>query len=363
MLNRLNQTKFADNSLLLWAFVLGGALLGFLVVADLLRLLAKRARKVHGPTARPVLALLLVLIKATRYWLISLLALVIAGEFLHTSAKLAVWLDHLVFALCGLQFTLWANALIRYWLHRRDIVTGGSVINPVFLNMLTWAARILVWSMLLLAFLANVGVNITAFVASLGVGGIAIALALQNILGDLFASVAIGLDKPFEVGNFIAFGDYLGTVVHVGVKTTRIASLSGEELVISNSSLLKELIHNYSRMPQRRVVFGFRLPYTTRAGQVQSIITRTRTFIEAEEKTRLDRGHLTAFGEYGFDFEFVYYALAADFTLYRDIQQRANFRIMEQPDVLQVPFAVPVRSIFPHNAKFPTALRPATEPT
>lgn len=363
MINWLNHTKFAGNSLLLWALALCGALLGFLVVAGLLRLLAGRAQTTHGATGRPVLALLIALLQATRYWLIFVLALVVAGHFLHTSTKVSVWLDHLAFALGGLQLALWANAVIRYWLHRTSVSTGDAVVNPVFLNMLTWAAQILVWSMLLLAFLANVGVNITAFVASLGVGGIAVALALQNVLGDLFASVAIGLDKPFEVGNFIAFGSDLGTVVHVGVKTTRIASLSGEQLVISNSNLLKELIHNYSRMPQRRVVFGFRLPYSTSARQVQTIITQTRAFIEAEEKTRFDRGHLTAFGEYGFDFEFVYYVLASDFTLYRDIQQRVNFKIMDQLEALQVPFAVPVRSIFPHDMKSPTALRPAAEPT
>src|SRR6185312_9375626 len=192
----------------------------------------------------------------TRYWLVLLLALAIACKFLHTSAKASVWLEHLLFALCGLQLALWANALIRHWLLRTDDA-GSKRISPVFLNMLTWAAQILVWSMLLLAFMA--------IVASLGVGGIAVALGLQNILGDLFASVAIGLDKPFEVGDAIAFDNDSGTVVDVGVKTTRIASTSGEQLVISNADLLKKLIHNNSRMSQRRVVFGFRVPYATRS--------------------------------------------------------------------------------------------------
>ncbi|MEO8746912.1 MAG: mechanosensitive ion channel family protein, partial [Rhodanobacter sp.] len=343
-------------------FVLGGALLCFLLAAGLLRLITSRAQAAHGFTGRRPLALLIALLKATRYWLILMLALVTAGEFLETSTKVAAWLDHLAFALCGLQLALWANALIRYWLHRTDATSGDSAINPIFLNMLTWAAQILVWSMLVLAFLANTGVNITAFVASLGVGGIAVALALQNILGDLFASVAIGLDKPFEVGNVIAFGSDQGTVTHVGVKTTRIASLSGEQLAISNSNLLKEPIHNYSRMAQRRVVFGFRVPYGTSTQKVQAIIRQTRAFIEAEAKTRFDRGHLTTFGEYGFDFEFVYYVLDPDFTLYRDIQQRVNFKIMELLESLQVSFAVPARSILSHDLKPPSTRRPARDP-
>lgn len=360
MLNWLRHATFAGNSLLLWACVLGAALLGFLVATALLRLVTGHVQKAYGATGRPALALVAAVLRATRPWLVLLLALVVAAGFLHASAKAGAWLDHLFFALCGLQLALWANALIRYWLHRTD--GGGSAINPVFLSVLTWAAQILVWSMLLLAFLANVGVNITAFVASLGVGGIAVALALQNILGDLFASVAIGLDKPFEVGNYIAFGSDQGTVLQVGVKTTRIASLSGEQLVIANSNLLKELIHNYSRMPRRRVVFGFRVPYGTSTAQVRAIIAQTRAAIEAEEKAQFDRGHLTGFGEYGFDFEFVYYVLNSDYTLYRDIQQQVNLKIMEHLEALQVPFAVPVRSIFSHDPEPPAVPRPADAP-
>lgn len=357
----LKHTMFVGNPLLSWAFVLGGALLGFLLVAGLLRLLASRVRHRHAATGRPVLALLLALITATRYWLILLLALAIGFEFLQLSDKAATWVAHVVFALCGLQLALWGSALIRYWLHRTD-AQGDSRINPVFLNVLTWAAQILVWSMFLLAFMANVGINITAFVASLGVGGIAVALALQNILGDLFASVAIGLDKPFEVGNFIAFGDDLGTVVHVGVKTTRIASLSGEQLVISNADLLKELIHNYSRMSQRRVVFGFRVPYGTRSDQVQTIIAQTRAFIQAEAQTRFDRGHMLKFGEYGYDFEFVYYVLSPDYTVYCDIQQRVNLKIMEQLEDMRVPFAIPARSVFPQPGEAWTGPAAAAQP-
>lgn len=346
MFDWLEHTRFAGNSLLLWVLALGGALLGFLLVAGLLHLLSARVRRRHAETGRAVPALLLALLAATRYWLVLLLALAIAGKFLHASTKANIWLEHLLFALCGLQLALWANALIRHWLQRTD-ATSSKRISPVFLNMLTWAAQILIWSMLLLAFMANVGINITAFVASLGVGGIAIALGLQNILGDLFASVAIGLDKPFEVGDAIAFDDDSGTVVDVGVKTTRIASTSGEQLVISNADLLKKLIHNYSRMTQRRVVFGFCVPYGTSSDQVQTIVAQTRAFIQAEPQVRFDRGHLTGFGEYGYDFEFVYYVLSPDYSLYCDIQQRVNLRIMGQLEAMRVPFAIPARSIFP----------------
>jgi small-conductance mechanosensitive channel len=197
----------------------------------------------------------------------------------------------------------------------------------------------------LLALLTNAGVNITAFVASLGIGGIAVALALQNILGDLFASVAIGLDKPFEPGEFIAFGADMGTVRHVGVKSTRIASLSGEQLAVSNSQLLNQLIHNYSRMPERRVVFGFTVPYDTTREQLREITERTNAVIEAAQPVRFDRGHFTGFGADGFTFEFVYYMLDSSYTLYRDVQQRINHEIMDVLDSLGVRFAVPARAV------------------
>ena len=235
------------------------------------------------------------------------------------------------------------TGLITLWLRHAE--PGRLPVNPVLAGMLSWAAQLLVWAVLLLFFLGNVGVNVTAFVASLGIGGVAVALALQNVLGDLFASAAIGLDKPFEVGQFIAFGDELGTVTHVGVKTTRIRSLSGEELVISNTNLLKELIHNHTRRTERRIVFGFRVPYGTPRAQIEAIPGHVRGFIELEEKTRFDRGHFASFGEHGPEFEFVYFVLEPDYTLYRDIQQRVNLRIMALLEELGVEFAVPARRL------------------
>ena len=213
------------------------------------------------------------------------------------------------------------------------------------LGVLTWAVQFCVWVTLALALLAAGGVNITAFVASLGVGGVAVALALQNVLTDLFSSIAIGLDKPFEVGEFIAFGSDLGTVTKVGIKSTRIQSLSGEELAVSNSVLLKNLIHNYSRMKQRRVVFNFRLPFDTPREKIPEVVTRVRGFIERESPTRFDRGYLSGFGDYGLDFEFVYYVLDPAYNTFVEIQQRINLAMLDAWDELGIEFAVPARKV------------------
>src|SRR5687767_11472009 len=152
--------------------------------------------------------------------------------------------------------------------------------------LLSWSLRTVLWAVVLLAMLSNMGVNITAFVASLGVGGIAVALAVQNILGDLFASLSIAVDKPFEVGDFIVVGGVSGTVEHVGVKSTRIRALSGEQVVISNTDLLKQTVSNYKRLTQRRIVFKFGVTYDTTPEQAEAIPGLVKRIIEAQSKVR-----------------------------------------------------------------------------
>jgi small-conductance mechanosensitive channel len=339
----LGQAELFGNPWRSWLTAAASALVGYLVVRGVLGFTAARLRLRQQRAPNGARAVALALLHATRRWLVLLLAVLLALETLAFRPRLTSALGHASIGVVGLQLALWANALIALWLRHAE--PGRLPINRVLAGMLSWIAQLLIWTVLLLFFLGNVGDNVTAFVASLGVGGIAVALALQNVLGDLFASVAIGLDKPFEVGQVIGFGDQIGTVVHVGVKTTRIRALSGEELVISNTHLLKELIHNHSRRIERRIVFGFRVPYGTPRTRVEAIPGRVRELIEEEEEVRFDRGHFTAFGDLGPEFEFVYFVLGADFTLYRDIQQRVNLRIMALLEELDVEFAVPARQL------------------
>ncbi len=347
MVDWLTSTELLHNPILAWLYAAAGALIGALVANSVIRFFEDRLRRRDDAGGKRNMArkALLALLHSTRGWLLFLLAIVLAAATLHFNARVGAALGNATFGLIGLQVALWANSLIDLWLGQAPQAPGAPPMNPIVLGLLSWGAQLVVWTTLLMAFLDNAGVNITAFVASLGIGGVAVALALQNVLGDLFASIAIGLDKPFEVGQFIAFGNSLGTVERVGVKTTRINSLSGEQLIISNANLLKELVRNYSRMQQRRVVFGFRVPYGTSRDQVQTIVERVHEFIKSEEKARFDRGHFTGFGEYGLEFEFVYYVLDPDFSLYRDIQQRVNVQIMDLLAGMNVEFAVPARRV------------------
>ncbi|MGH8182883.1 MAG: mechanosensitive ion channel family protein [Rhodanobacteraceae bacterium] len=352
----LYHTEWLGNSTLSWLIAAGGALLGYIVAHSAAAILAARLRKLAERTHRSGFAIAARVVQATRGWLLLLIAIAIALEFLHfgtatESTKAAQrwtaqdWLHLATYTLVGIQVALWVIALLVSLLRKAAERSDSHPANPVMLGVLTWLVQLAVWVTLALALLAAGSVNITAFVASLGIGGVAVALALQNVLGDLFASISIGLDKPFEVGEFIAFGTDLGTVTKVGIKSTRIDSLSGEQLAISNSVLLKNLIHNYTRMQQRRVVFGFRIPYGTPRTDLEAVVEGARAAITGQDKTRLDRGHFRAFGDYGFEFEFVYYVLDPGYTLYCDIQQRINLEIMAMLEKMDIEFAIPARML------------------
>jgi small-conductance mechanosensitive channel len=194
--------------------------------------------------------------------------------------------------------------------------------------------------------LDNMGFNITALVAGMGVGGIAVALAVQTILGDLFASLSIVLDKPFVVGDFLIIGDLLGSVEYVGLKTTRLRSLSGEQLIFSNSDLLTSRIRNYGRMFERRVVFNIGVTYQTPRDKLIKIPEIIRTAVETQDKTRFDRSHFKEYGNFSLNYESVYYIQGSDYNMYMDIQQDINLYIHEQFENEGIEFAYPTQTLF-----------------
>ena len=189
------------------------------------------------------------------------------------------------------------------------------------------------------------GVEITALVASLGIGGIAIALAVQSILSDLFASLSIILDKPFVLGDFIVIDDFMGSVEYIGLKTTRVRSLSGEQLVFANSDLLQSRIRNFKRMAERRVVFTLGVTHRTPAEKLAAIPAWIADIVTAQDMVRFDRAHFQGFGDYALRFEIVYYVLDPDYNRYMDIQQAVNLAIFEKFRAESIDFAFPTRTI------------------
>lgn len=304
----------------------------YLVFYNVLQFSMKKLAVIAERTAIKLDDVVIEVMRSTQQWAILLFSMLLGARFLDLPLKWEIRLDHALFITIGIQFAVWFNKGVGIWAREHLVAADGPTpaVNPVITTVLSWIFRVFIWSILLLTILDNVGVNITAFVASLGVGGVAVALAVQNILSDLFASLAIGLDKPFEVGDFIIFGDVVGAIERVGLKTTRIRSISGEQIICSNTELLKNTIHNYKRMADRRVVFNFGVNYATPPEMVARIPQIVRDAIESQEKTRFDRSHFKEFGPSALIFETVYFVTDTDFNLYMDIQQNINLYLMQE---------------------------------
>ena len=244
-----------------------------------------------------------------------------------------------------IQVGVWVSSGLQIWLeHYRKIEEDGA--NRTTMNALSFVGRLILWVVIFLLVIDNLGVDVTALVAGMGIGGIAVALAVQNILGDLFASLSIVLDKPFVNGDFIVVGDMAGSVEHVGIKTTRIRSISGEQLVFSNSDLLQSRVRNFGRMEQRRVVFSLGVTYQTPAEKLERIPSLIRSAIEAQQGARFDRSHFASYGDSALNFETVYYVESSDYAQHMDILQAVNLRIYRTFEDEGIEFAYPTQTLF-----------------
>ncbi|MBU4345958.1 MAG: mechanosensitive ion channel family protein [Candidatus Omnitrophica bacterium] len=206
--------------------------------------------------------------------------------------------------------------------------------------------KVVIWGLAIVFFLDNLGFKISAVIAGLGIGGVAIALAAQAVLGDLFSYFAILFDRPFEIGDFIITGDHLGTVEHVGIKTTRIRSLSGEQLIFSNTDITNSRVRNYKRMDKRRVIFKLGVTYQTTSKQVKAIPKIIENIIKNVQDTVFDRAHFFSYGDFALIFEIVYYVLGSDYNKYMDIQQEINFAIKERFEAEHIEFAYPTQTLY-----------------
>ena len=207
-----------------------------------------------------------------------------------------------------------------------------------------WLIRLskgVIWGIALILFLDNIGVKITSLVTGLGIGGVAIAFAAQSALSDIFCFFTIFFDKPFEIGDFIIAGDHMGTVEHIGVKTTRLRAIGGEQLIVSNADLTGSRIRNYKTMQQRRVSFTLGITYDTPTEKLKAIPQLIQTIVEETEDATFARAHFASFGSYSLNFEVVYFVQSADYDRYMDINQRINLAIKDGFEKLGVSFAFP----------------------
>jgi len=235
-----------------------------------------------------------------------------------------------------------ANFMLQSYIMKSTDSTGGEKQLKGIRGLVNFA----IWAIALVFLLDNLGVKISAVVAGLGIGGIAVALAAQAVLGDLFSYFVIFFDKPFEVGDFIIVGDKMGVVEYIGIKTTRIRALGGEQLVFSNTDLTNSRVHNFKKMEKRRVVFSLGVIYQTPAEKLKAIPQIVKNIIEAQKEAIFDRGHFSSYGDFSLNFEFVYYVTGADYSKYMDTQQAINLAVFEAFEKEGIEFAYPSQTLF-----------------
>jgi small-conductance mechanosensitive channel len=302
----------------------------------------KRYTTGHHPT--PV-RLLFYLIGNTKQFLFLAVALYAGQESLTFPASLQHAVSNAVLMLILLQAGLWAGRSVRFYLELKEMERGADRVFAGSLDIIKFVAGILIWSFLILVALDNLGVNITALLAGLGVGGVAVALALQNVLGDLFASLSIALDKPFAVGDSLNIDTYTGVVERIGIKTTRLRSESGEQIILSNADILKGRVRNYGRMPEQRTLITIRVTYDTPGEKLQGIPKLLEDIVREHANARFDRCHLKTFGETSLQYELSYFVQQPKLNPLLDLQQSVHFRILDEFRRLGIEFAYPTQRV------------------
>ncbi len=240
------------------------------------------------------------------------------------------------------QIGLWGMAAVRYAIDKR--AHKGRGMDPGLassIDIIVFIAGLAIWAMAFLLALDNLGIEIKPLLAGLGIGGIAVALAVQTVLGDLLASMSIALDKPFSVGDALQVDDLNGTVEHIGVKSTRLRSLTGEQIIIANADILKARVRNNGRMRDRRAAFYVNVSYDTPAEKLRQIPGIVQDIVMKQEKTRFDRCHLLVLGDWALRYEVVFFMTVADYAAYANVQQAINIEILEALRTLEVEVAFP----------------------
>ncbi len=340
------QWSLFGNALRAWADALVITVSALVAFWALQRVLLPRLLRLALKTRSGLDDLVGAVLARTSLWLLAVLALYAGSLALTLPSSVAAWAGSMALAALLVQLAAWADALVGSWVkHHRERHAGGD--GAANMSAVVFVSRLVLYSVVALLALDNLpNVQVTSLIASLGVGGIAVALAVQNVLADLLASLSIAFDRPFVVGDYIVVDDYSGTVEHVGLKTTRVRSLSGEQLVFSNNDLLKSRIRNYKRMQERRIAFTIGVAYETPYEKLERIPGMIKEIVEAQPQTRFDRAHFASFGDFSLNFETVYYMLDPSYGLYMDTQQAINLALLKRFAEEGIEFAYPTQTLY-----------------
>jgi small-conductance mechanosensitive channel len=340
--------QWYHNSLQAWLTAVLTAIGGFIALVLVRHLVISRLGALAARTTTNIDDMFLEVVGETRKWVLAGLALYFAllpltlpkiEPYLHPAAKLILlW-----------QAALWGGAGVGFWvkhyLARRTATSDRSSIAMI--SAVGVGVKVFMWVLVVITAMKTVfSIEITPLITGLGVSGIAVALAVQNILGDLLAALAIVFDKPFDLGDTIGVDQITGTVEHIGLKTTRIRSVQGEQVIIGNSDLLKSRLRNFKRMYQRRVLFNLDVPYDTPTDVVAKLPSVVETIVSVQSPVKFDRSHVSSFGESAIRIETVFYVLDPDYKVYMNIQQAINLEILRRFSALNVKFAFPSRTVY-----------------
>ncbi|HTC17180.1 MAG TPA: mechanosensitive ion channel family protein [Steroidobacteraceae bacterium] len=336
------QTSFLGNELGTWAIALAVFLVTFTVLPLARGFISAQRRRFnagrpgHGPFAFDLAAHL---VERTSRLFMGGVAVWLASRDLTFPPRIERWLTIALVLLFWMQAARWAMTAVRYAIDlRRQRSSGPDTLLKSSMEVILFAAGLVIWGVAFLLALDNMGVEIKPLLAGLGIGGIALALAVQAVLADLLASLSIALDKPFGIGDALTVDDCQGTVEHIGVKSTRLRSISGEQIIIANSDLLKARVRNFGRLFERRALFVLDLHYDTPVATLAAIPRAIREIIEATPDTRFDRCHLLRCTDRALQFETVYFVTRPDYRAFADAQQSINLRILERFRVMEVTF-------------------------
>lgn len=323
-----------------------GAFLGFLVLFKLFQvIIISRLKKLAEKTKTDIDDTLIEIVRSLKPPFYSFLAFFFALQFLAVSETIEKVVTAVLVIWIVLQAVVAVGILIDY-VGKRMFARDDDEGSRAAVGGIKLFAKIVLWSLGLLTVLSNLGVDVTSLIAGLGIGGIAIALAAQNILSDLFSSFSIYFDKPFGVGDFIVVGDKKGTVQKIGIKTTRIKALGGEELVMSNQELTSAQIQNFGKLEERRATFSFGVTYETDRAKLKNIPDMVRGIVEGVDKTRFDRAHFTEFGDSALNFSVVYYVLSENYIDYANAQQEINIKLFDKFAEEGIEMAYPTQTIY-----------------
>jgi small-conductance mechanosensitive channel len=346
-------SQFLDPRYYIPLFIAVAVYLVLWVVKDVV---INRLRKISTNTSTYVDDVILITLDKTKHWFIMFTSVYVGFQTSpFDTKKYGPVADKIYIVIFALQVILWGKQAIVSWLDFELQKKNNDPSVKTTFGFLGLLLKFMFIVAVVLFALNNLGFNVSTFITGLGVGGIAIALATQNILGDLFSSLSIVMDKPFIVGDFINLGEWQGTVEYIGLKTTRIRSISGEQIIISNSDLLASKIRNHKRMSERRVIFQLGITYYTTREQIKAAPRLIEGIIKSEKDARYERAHFMRFGASSLDIEVVYWVTSPEFMIHADLQQRVLLGIHEVFEKEGIEFAYPTQTLYIEKGPLPVS--------